>query len=45
MTKEARICSGEKTVSSVNSAGKTGQPHVTDEIGTFSNTIHKNKMD
>ena len=45
MAKEARIYNGEKTVSSISGAGKTGQPHVTDEIGTFSNTIHKNKMD
>ena len=28
MTKEARICNGEKTVPSVNSTGKTGQLHV-----------------
>ena len=27
MTKEARICSGKKTASSSNSAGKTGQLH------------------
>ena len=27
MTKEARIFSGEKTVSSVSGAGKTGQLH------------------
>ena len=28
MVKEARIYNGEKTVSSVNGAGKTGQLHV-----------------
>ena len=28
MTKEARIYNGEKTVPSINGAGKTGQPHV-----------------
>ena len=28
MTKEARIYNGEKTVSSINGAGKTGQLHV-----------------
>ena len=28
MTKEARIYSGEKTVSSISGAGKTGQIHV-----------------
>ena len=28
MTKEARVYNGEKTVSSINGAGKTGQRHV-----------------
>jgi len=28
MTKEARIYNGEKTVSSINGVGKTGQLHV-----------------
>jgi len=28
MTKEARINNGEKTVSSISSAGKTGELHV-----------------
>ena len=28
LTKEARIYNGEKTASSINGAGKTGQPHV-----------------
>jgi len=28
MTKEARICNGEKAVSSISGVGKTGKPHV-----------------
>ena len=28
LTKEARIYSAEKTASSINGAGKIGQPHV-----------------
>ena len=28
MAKEARIYNGEKTVSSINGAGKTGQLHI-----------------
>ena len=28
LTKEARICNEEKTASSINGAGKTGQLHV-----------------
>ena len=44
MTKKARIFSGEKTVSSITGAGKTGQLHVNDEIRTLPNTIHKNKL-
>ena len=28
LTKEARIYNGAKTASSINGAGKTGQPHV-----------------
>ena len=45
MTKEARICNGEKIVSSINGAGKTGQLHVKkNEIRTFFNAIHKNKL-
>ena len=43
MTKETRLYSGEKTVSSVNGAGKTVQLYVKNEIRTFSNTIYKNK--
>ena len=45
MTKEARIYRGEKTVSSISGAEKTGQLHVKkNEIKTFFNTIHKNKL-
>ena len=44
MTKEARIYSGEKTVSSISGAGKTGQLHVKEEIRTLPNIIHKNKL-
>ena len=42
MTKEARIYNGEKTVSSVSGAGKTGYLQVKEQ--TFSNTISKNKL-
>ena len=42
LTKEARIYNGEKTVSSISGAGKTG--HVKNEIRTLPNTIHKNKL-
>jgi len=44
MTKQARIYNGEKTVSSISGAGKTGQPHVRESIRTASNIIHKNKL-
>ena len=44
LTKEARIFNGEKIVSSINGAGKTGQLHVKNEMRTFSNTRHKNKL-
>ena len=44
MTKEARIYNGEKTASSINGAGKTGQLHEKNEIRTLPNTIHKNKL-
>ena len=44
MTKEARIYNGEKTAYSINSAGKTGQLHVKNEIRTLPNTIYKNKL-
>ena len=47
MAKDARIYNGEKTVSSVSGAGKTGQLHVKNVIRTLPNTIQKNtlKMD
>ena len=35
LTKEARICSGAKTASSINGAGKTGQLHAKNEIEHF----------
>ena len=45
MTKEARLHNGEKTVSSANGAGKTGQPHVKkNENRSFFNSTHKNKL-
>ena len=37
MTKEARVHNVGKTVSSANSAGETGQPHVKNEIRSFFN--------
>ena len=42
MTKVAGICNGEKTVSSINGVGKTGQLHakVSDKT-TFSHCIQK----
>ena len=45
MTKEARIYNGEKTVSSISDAVKTGQLHVKNEIRRFSNTIYKNNLE
>ena len=45
MTKEARVYDGEKAVSSISGAGKTGQLHVKElEIRTLPNTMHKNKL-
>ena len=47
MTKEARIYNEEKTVSSTNNAGKTGQPHVKkkkNQIKSLLNFIHKKKV-
>ena len=44
MTKETRIYNGEKTVSSISGAEKTGQLHVKNEIRTLPNIIHKNKL-
>ena len=45
LTKEARIHSGEKTISLTSGAGKTGQPPVKkNETVTLSNAIHKTKL-
>ena len=33
MTKEPKICNGERTVSSLNGARKTGQPNPKSETG------------
>ena len=44
LTMKARIYSGEKTISLISGAGKTGQPLVKDETRTLTNTIHKNKL-
>ena len=44
MTKEAIIYSREKTVSSINGVGKAEQLHVKDEIRSFLNSTHKNKL-
>ena len=41
--KKAKIYTGEKTISLISGAGKTGQPPVK-ETRTFSKTIHKNKL-
>ena len=43
LTKKARIYNGEKTASSINGAGKTGQL-LKNEIRTLPNTIHKDKL-
>ena len=34
----------KKKISSITGSGKTGQLHVKNEIRTFSNTKHKNKL-
>ena len=44
MTKEAKIYNGEKIVSSISGAGKTGHLHVNNEIRAFLHTIYKNKL-
>ena len=44
LAKEARIYSGEETISLTSGAGKTGQPLVKNEIRTLSNIIHKNTL-
>ena len=43
LTKETKIYNGEKIVSSINGAGKTGQLHVKNKIRK-PNTIHKDKL-
>ena len=49
MTKETRIYNREKAVSSISSAGKTGQLYVKKEkkkkkTRTLPDTIHRNKI-
>ena len=45
MTEKAMLNNGEKTVSSSNGVGKTGQLHAKkNEIRTFYNNILKNKL-
>ena len=44
LTKEARIYNGAKIASSISGAGKTGQLHVQNDIRTFPNTTHKDKL-
>ena len=45
MTKEERIHNGEKTVSSISGAGKTGEQHVKEfEIRTLSSCCHCGAM-
>ena len=44
LTKETRIYKWAKTASSTNGAGKTEQLHVTTEIRSFFNSLHKNKV-
>ena len=41
MTKKEKIYSGEKTASSVNDVGKTGQPHVRVKLEHSLKTIYK----
>ena len=43
VTKEASPCNGEKMISSISVAEKSGQLCVEDEIRTLPNTIHTNK--
>ena len=38
------IYNGEKTFSSINGARKTGQKSIKNEIRTFFDTTHKNKL-
>ena len=41
LIKEAKIYNGEKTISLISRAGKTGQPPVKNETRILSNTIQK----
>ena len=41
LTKEAKIHNGEKTISSISGAGKTGQLRVKNKIRTLPNTTQK----
>ena len=42
--KRDKNINGEKIVSSISGAGKTGQFHVKNKIRTISNTTHKYKL-
>ena len=44
LTREGKIYNEVKTASSINGAGKSGQPYVKNEIRSLPNTIHKNKL-
>ena len=44
MTNKTRTYGGGKTFSSITGAGKSGRLHVKNEISTFCNMIHKNKL-
>ena len=44
MIKEPRIYHGERTVSSIDGAGETGQPHAKYETGPLPYTIYSNKF-
>ena len=44
MTKEANIHNGEKTVSSISGAGKTGLLHARNEGRIYSHITWKNKL-
>ena len=44
MTKESRIYNEERTVSSVSMWGKLESYMSKNEMRTFSNTIHRNKL-
>ena len=44
MIKVPRICNGDKTVSSLNGVGKTGQSHVKNKTNPILYNTHKNKF-